>query len=36
MSIGVIVTLAAVVWFVLAFLIGPNEKARLEKVPDPY
>lgn len=36
MSAGSVVVLATVVWFVLAALIGPKEKARLERVPDPY
>jgi Mg2+/citrate symporter len=36
MNIGIVIVIAAVVVFVLAALIGPREKARLEKVSDPY
>ena len=36
MSAGLVVVLAALVWLVLAALIGPKEKVRLEQTPDPY
>lgn len=36
MTIGLWVVLLALAWFVLAALIGPREKLRLEKVTDPY
>jgi hypothetical protein len=36
MNIGIVILLAAVALFVAAALIGPREKARLEKQSDPY
>jgi hypothetical protein len=36
MNAGTWVLLGAIVWFILAALIGPAEKVRLDAEPDPY
>jgi len=36
MSAGMWVVIGAVVWFVLALMIGPKERRRLDTEVDPY